>query len=84
MDQPALRSCIQVSSIENKDGKIINDEIELSSNAEKVTTTGKKQDWRITHNIRWKIRRGLCHSLGRRSTRRRRNLHVPSNPYIYQ
>lgn len=48
-DQPALGAVFKLVSIENKDGKMI-DTIKLSSNAEKVTTPGKKQVWRITRN----------------------------------
>src|SRR5699024_4985314 len=36
-------------SIENEHGQMV-DTIKLSSNAEKVTTPGKKQVWRITRN----------------------------------
>lgn len=48
-DQPALGAVFKLVSIENKEGKMI-DTIKLSSNAEKVTTPGKKQVWRITRN----------------------------------
>ncbi|ASZ08339.1 nicotinate phosphoribosyltransferase [Enterococcus thailandicus] len=49
-DQPALGAVFKLVSIENKEGKMI-DTIKLSSNAEKVTTPGKKQVWRITRNF---------------------------------
>ncbi|TVS98548.1 nicotinate phosphoribosyltransferase, partial [Enterococcus durans] len=49
-DQPALGAVFKLVSIESKDGKMI-DTIKLSSNAEKVTTPGKKQVWRITRNF---------------------------------
>ena len=40
------------------------DTIKLSSNAEKVTTPGKKQVWRITRKSDGKVRRRLCHTMG--------------------
>lgn len=46
-DQPALGAVFKLVSIEGTDGKM-KDTIKLSSNAEKVTTPGKKQVWRIT------------------------------------
>lgn len=49
-DQPALGAVFKLVSIEDKEGKMI-DTIKLSSNAEKVTTPGKKQVWRITRNF---------------------------------
>lgn len=48
-DQPALGAVFKIVSIEDGNGKMI-DTIKLSSNAEKVTTPGKKQVWRITRN----------------------------------
>ena len=46
-DQPALGAVYKIVSIENDEGKMV-DTIKLSSNAEKVSTPGKKQVWRIT------------------------------------
>lgn len=46
-DQPALGAVYKVVSIENDEGQMV-DSIKLSSNAEKVSTPGKKQVWRIT------------------------------------
>lgn len=46
-DQPALGAVFKLVSIENDNG-VMKDTIKLSSNAEKVTTPGKKQVWRIT------------------------------------
>lgn len=46
-DQPALGAVYKLVSIENDEG-IMQDTIKLSSNAEKVSTPGKKQVWRIT------------------------------------
>lgn len=46
-DQPALGAVFKLVSIENEAGQMI-DTIKLSNNAEKVTTPGKKQVWRIT------------------------------------
>ncbi|MGO2638713.1 MAG: nicotinate phosphoribosyltransferase, partial [Enterococcus viikkiensis] len=48
-DQPALGAVFKLVSIENEKGEMM-DTIKLSSNAEKVTTPGKKQVWRITRN----------------------------------
>ncbi|MCI1283376.1 MAG: nicotinate phosphoribosyltransferase [Lacticaseibacillus songhuajiangensis] len=46
-DQPALGAVYKLVSIEGDDGQMV-DTIKLSSNAEKVSTPGKKQVWRIT------------------------------------
>ncbi|WP_283678002.1 nicotinate phosphoribosyltransferase [Lentilactobacillus sp. Marseille-Q4993] len=46
-DQPALGAVYKMVSIENKDGKM-EDTIKISGNAEKISTPGKKQVWRIT------------------------------------
>ena len=48
-DQPSLGAVYKMVSIENEEGEMV-DTIKLSSNAEKVTTPGKKQVWRITRN----------------------------------
>lgn len=49
-DQPALGAVYKLVSIENSDGKMV-DTIKLSSNAEKVSTPGRKQVWRITKQV---------------------------------
>ncbi|MFC3927447.1 nicotinate phosphoribosyltransferase [Streptococcus caprae] len=46
-DQPALGAVYKVVSIEDENGQM-QDTIKLSNNAEKVSTPGKKQVWRIT------------------------------------
>ncbi|MGX7199845.1 nicotinate phosphoribosyltransferase [Enterococcus nangangensis] len=46
-DQPALGAVYKLVAIEGADGQLV-DTIKLSSNAEKVSTPGKKQVWRIT------------------------------------
>lgn len=46
-DQPALGAVYKMVSIENDRQKMV-DTIKLSNNAEKVSTPGKKQVWRIT------------------------------------
>lgn len=46
-DQPALGAVYKIVSIEDDNGQMI-DTIKLSNNAEKVSTPGKKQVWRIT------------------------------------
>ena len=48
-DQPAVGAVFKLVSIEDSEGNMV-DTIKLSSNAEKVTTPGKKQVWRITRN----------------------------------
>lgn len=46
-DQPALGAVYKLVSIEDEQGQMV-DTIKLSNNAEKVSTPGKKQVWRIT------------------------------------
>lgn len=46
-DQPALGAVYKIVSIEDDNGQM-RDTIKLSNNAEKVSTPGKKQVWRIT------------------------------------
>ena len=46
-DQPALGAVYKIVSIEDENGQM-QDTIKLSNNAEKVSTPGKKQVWRIT------------------------------------
>lgn len=48
-DQPALGAVYKLVSIEDEHGQM-QDTLKLSSNAEKVSTPGKKQVWRITNN----------------------------------
>ncbi|MBM7544374.1 nicotinate phosphoribosyltransferase [Weissella beninensis] len=48
-DQPALGAVYKLVSIEDENGQML-DTIKLSNNAEKVSTPGKKQVWRITRN----------------------------------
>lgn len=48
-DQPALGAVYKLVAIEDEHGQM-EDTLKLSSNAEKVTTPGKKQVWRITNN----------------------------------
>lgn len=52
-DQPALGAVYKIVSIEDDNGKM-QDTIKLSSNAEKVSTPGKKQVWRITSRAKGK------------------------------
>lgn len=46
-DQPALGAVYKIVAIEDETGQMRNT-IKLSNNAEKVSTPGKKQVWRIT------------------------------------
>ena len=48
-DQPALGAVYKLVSIETKEGKMV-DTLKISSNAEKVSTPGRKQVWRIRRN----------------------------------
>lgn len=48
-DQPALGAVYKLVSIEGKNG-VMRDTMKISSNAEKVSTPGRKQVWRITRN----------------------------------
>ncbi len=50
-DQPALGAVYKIVSIEDQNGNM-RDTLKLSSNAEKVSTPGKKQVWRITNNLK--------------------------------
>lgn len=52
-DQPALGAVYKIVSIEDEDG-VMQDTIKLSNNAEKVSTPGKKQVWRITRREKGK------------------------------
>ena len=52
-DQPALGAVYKIVSIEDDHG-IMQDTIKLSNNAEKVSTPGKKQVWRITSKAKGK------------------------------
>lgn len=52
-DQPALGAVYKIVSIENDAGAMV-DSIKLSNNAEKVSTPGKKQVWRITSRAKGK------------------------------
>ncbi|GAF41040.1 nicotinate phosphoribosyltransferase [Agrilactobacillus composti DSM 18527 = JCM 14202] len=48
-DQPALGAVYKLVAIEDDQGKMV-DTIKLSNNAEKISTPGLKQVWRITNN----------------------------------
>ncbi|MGT2908195.1 nicotinate phosphoribosyltransferase [Streptococcus dentiloxodontae] len=52
-DQPALGAVYKIVSIEDDEG-VMKDTIKLSNNAEKVSTPGKKQVWRITSRAKGK------------------------------
>lgn len=52
-DQPALGAVYKMVSIEDENG-LMQDSIKLSNNAEKVSTPGKKQVWRITSRAKGK------------------------------
>lgn len=48
-DQPALGCVYKLVTIEDENGQMV-DTVKISNNAEKVSTPGKKQVWRITRN----------------------------------
>lgn len=48
-DQPALGCVYKLVAIEDESGQMV-DTVKISNNAEKVSTPGKKQVWRITRN----------------------------------
>ena len=52
-DQPALGAVYKIVSIEDGEGRM-RDTIKLSNNAEKVSTPGKKQVWRVTSRAKGK------------------------------
>ncbi|OFI45695.1 nicotinate phosphoribosyltransferase [Floricoccus penangensis] len=52
-DQPALGAVYKLVSFEDENGQMT-DRIKLSNNAEKVSTPGKKQVWRITSRAKGK------------------------------
>lgn len=52
-DQPALGAVYKIVSMEDDQG-VMRDTIKLSNNAEKVSTPGKKQVWRITSRAKGK------------------------------
>ena len=52
-DQPALGAVYKIVSMEDDQG-VMHDTIKLSNNAEKVSTPGKKQVWRITSRAKGK------------------------------
>lgn len=52
-EQPALGGVYKLVSVENSQGEMV-DTIKLTNNAEKVSTPGKKQVWRITSNEKGK------------------------------
>ncbi|MBJ8349220.1 nicotinate phosphoribosyltransferase [Streptococcus zalophi] len=52
-DQPALGAVYKIVAIEDENGQM-RDTIKLSNNAEKVSTPGKKQVWRITSRAKGK------------------------------
>ena len=54
-DQPALGAVYKIVAIEDENGELRNT-IKLSNNAEKVSTPGKKQVWRITSREKGSLR----------------------------
>ncbi|WP_062106262.1 nicotinate phosphoribosyltransferase [Bacillus niameyensis] len=52
-DQPALGAVYKLVAIENEDGELV-DTIKISSNAEKVSTPGKKKVYRIINRLNHK------------------------------
>lgn len=81
-DHPALGAVYKLVSIEDSEGKMA-DTIKLSSNAEKVSTPGKKQVWRITRHTNGKSE-GDYVALADEDVAGRHELYMfhPNYPYI--
>lgn len=81
-DHPALGAVYKLVSIEDDEGKMA-DTIKLSSNAEKVSTPGKKQVWRITRHTNGKSE-GDYVALADEDVAGRHELYMfhPNYPYI--
>ncbi|MCI1903030.1 MAG: nicotinate phosphoribosyltransferase [Enterococcaceae bacterium] len=81
-DQPALGAVYKLVSIEDEHGKM-HDTIKLSSNAEKVSTPGKKQIWRITRRRDGKSQ-GDYVTLWDEDPRKNKSIHMfhPTHTYI--
>lgn len=80
-DQPALGAVYKMVSIENSKGEMV-DTIKLSNNAEKVSTPGKKQVWRITRNSDGKSQ-GDYIALWNEDPRKQSSLHMFHPNYTY-
>ncbi len=81
-DQPALGAVYKLVSIADPSGKMI-DTLKISSNANKVTTPGKKQVWRIQADT-IKKNEGDWISMAHEDPRRLEALYMfhPDHPYI--
>ena len=82
-DQPALGAVYKIVAIEDENGKMRNT-IKLSNNAEKVSTPGKKQVWRITSREKGKSEGDYITYDGVDVWRHDRNQDVPSDLYLHQ
>ncbi len=82
-DHPALGAVYKLVSIEDESGKMV-DTIKLSSNAEKVSTPGKKTGLADHPALQRQVGRGLHRARRRRGGRPRRALHVPSQLPVHQ
>lgn len=81
-DQPALGAVYKLVSIENDQGKM-QDTIKLSSNAEKMTTPGKKQVWRITNKDKNQKSEGDYITLGDDNPQQKDELYMFHPQYTY-
>ncbi|WP_204123143.1 nicotinate phosphoribosyltransferase [Lacticaseibacillus mingshuiensis] len=81
-DHPALGAVYKLVAIEDENGEMV-DTIKLSSNAEKVSTPGKKQVWRITRHSNGKSE-GDWIALADEDPRKLDSLYMfhPNYPYI--
>lgn len=80
-DQPALGAVYKMVAIENEDGKL-EDTIKISSNAEKVSTPGRKQVWRITKKADGKSE-GDYITLSNEDPRKEKSLYMFHPQYTY-
>lgn len=80
-DQPALGAVYKIVSIADKNG-VMQDTIKLSSNAEKVSTPGKKQVWRITSREKGKSE-GDCITFANTDVSTMSEIHMFHPTYTY-
>ena len=81
-DQPALGAVYKLVSMEDDQGEM-QDTIKLSSNAEKVSTPGKKQIWRITRESDGKSEGDYITLMVRDQTRvRKSTCSIPCTPLL--
>lgn len=80
-DQPALGAVYKMVAIEDENG-VLEDTIKISSNAEKVSTPGRKQVWRITKKTDGKSE-GDYITIGDEDPRKEKSLYMFHPQYTY-